>query len=350
MDTVTHALIGRLAGQAFLPEGPEKRGLKNWMTGLAALPDADFLMSIGQPVQELVNHRGLTHSLLGVAVMAIPLGWLMRRGVRGQRPLPYYMVLAAVTMLFAHVFYDVATSYGTQILRPFSDLRVALDWHFILDPFLTGIVIAGLLAGRAAKKPLGEFPGRRPQRSARRFFALMLLYTFTMGGLHYLAVEKVRQQAQADRLFERAHALPAPFSPLHWQGIAAHAHMYTTHPIALAGAPGGQVRSFVRVDNREDGIWGAIWAHPDGKIYRWFARYITGEFETREDGGTSVHLLDLQFRPNLNNLGVLGNAVLTLLGGIAPEIESRLPFQARIEIAPDGTVESFKLLSPIAKQ
>ena len=51
-----------------------------------------------------------------------------------------------LAVLASHLLLDLATSYGTQILFPFSRQRFTLDWLFIIDPYLTGLLLAGAVA------------------------------------------------------------------------------------------------------------------------------------------------------------------------------------------------------------
>ena len=60
----------------------------------------------------------------------------------------------------SHLLLDLATSYGTQILSPFSRRRFTLDWIFIIDPYFTALLLAGAIS-RPGLSPLGP-PGREP--------------------------------------------------------------------------------------------------------------------------------------------------------------------------------------------
>ena len=99
--------------------------------------DLDVLIrSSSDPLVALVYHRHFTHSLafvpIGGVLVALP--WLLRRKFDAQRK----WILAATTLGYAtHALLDCCTSYGTLLLWPFSDLRVAWSFISIIDPIYT---------------------------------------------------------------------------------------------------------------------------------------------------------------------------------------------------------------------
>jgi inner membrane protein len=143
LDTVTQILIGAAAGQAAQgrPLG-RKAALLGGVAGL--LPDLDvFLSSASDPMVALETHRGFTHALafvpFGAAVAVVP--FLALRSVRGRARASY---LAALAGYATHAPLDAFTSYGTQLLWPFSSARVALPAVSIVDPIFTLALGVGL--------------------------------------------------------------------------------------------------------------------------------------------------------------------------------------------------------------
>jgi hypothetical protein len=47
--------------------------------------------------------------------------------------------------IYSHIFFDLITSYGTVICDPLSMKRYSWNLVFILDPFITISVLAGLI-------------------------------------------------------------------------------------------------------------------------------------------------------------------------------------------------------------
>jgi inner membrane protein len=148
MDTITQAVIGAAAGQAV---GHRALGRKAALVGALAgwLPDADVLIrSATDPLLAIEQHRGFTHALafipVGAAIASLP--FLATRAGRAQaRPL----YLAALAGWATHAPLDAFTSYGTQLLWPFSDQRVAWNAVSIVDPLFTlPLLLAVVLAWR----------------------------------------------------------------------------------------------------------------------------------------------------------------------------------------------------------
>ena len=181
MDPVTHAAAGALISQV-LP-GPA-RGW-NLLAGvlLSLLPDIDYFLILVDRLAFIRHHRGFTHSLTALPLLALAGAAVGRAlgGPRWFRPL-FFLGLAVVA---SHLILDLATSYGTQILFPFSRQRFTLDWLFIIDPYLTALLLAG--AGAAIWSVAW---GRQV---AILFLAAAGAYFLLCGGYHHQALLLARQ-------------------------------------------------------------------------------------------------------------------------------------------------------------
>jgi inner membrane protein len=123
MDPVTHVAAGALISQ-LLP-GPSRGWSALAGVIFALLPDIDYLLIFSDRLTFIRHHRGFSHSLLALPLLAF-LGALAGRALGGPRwfrPL-FFIGLAVVA---SHLLLDLATSYGTQILFPFSLKRFTLD-------------------------------------------------------------------------------------------------------------------------------------------------------------------------------------------------------------------------------
>jgi inner membrane protein len=108
-----------------------------------AAPDLDFVIGFVGPVEYLLSHRGVTHSLILLPAWAWLYSWILAKVLRepgGWRALYGVTALA----LLVHIAGDLITSFGTMIFAPFSDWRAALGTTFIIDPWFSGIILAGL--------------------------------------------------------------------------------------------------------------------------------------------------------------------------------------------------------------
>jgi inner membrane protein len=149
MDPFSQAALGAVVGQAV---GHRVLGYRAAVYGAlaGALPDVDVFFSLnGDFVDQLVSHRGITHSLFFAPVLGPALGWLIwyRDRRRRQDPAPRSVWMWVMTLaLLSHPLLDLLTPYGTQLLLPFSDARFAINAMPIIDPVYTGLLGLGLFA------------------------------------------------------------------------------------------------------------------------------------------------------------------------------------------------------------
>ena len=147
MDPLTHALLGATAAQVALGAKLKPGFPHAWVLGAVGglLPDADILIrSSSDPLLAIEYHRHFTHAFafipIGGLIAASP--WLMRKQHRANC-LP---IVAATTLGYAtHGLLDACTNYGTQLLWPFSSLRVAWNLITTIGPPLTLALLIGLV-------------------------------------------------------------------------------------------------------------------------------------------------------------------------------------------------------------
>ena len=163
-DNLTHGLAGALLAQTGFQQRYGPAATVALVVG-AELPDLDFLFALGGPVLSFVHHRGMTHSLLGGAGLALLGALLLWRLFRAHA----YWRLALWTGLgvWLHIGMDYLTSYGTQVFWPFTARHYTADAVFILDYFYTGLMVVAFLMIRMVRQQrhrqygLGSLVGHR---------------------------------------------------------------------------------------------------------------------------------------------------------------------------------------------
>jgi inner membrane protein len=222
MDPLTHVATGVALSQ-FVPS-PSRTGAA--LTGLcfAILPDLDYVLIFQDRLSYLKHHRGFTHSLVAL-VLFVFLGAGLARLVSGPRWVrPVFLIGSLV--LASHLFLDWTTSYGTQLLNPFTRAKFSLDWMFIIDPYFTALVAAGAVA---ALWSLGW--GRTVGAIC---LGLAGTYILMCGFYHHQAVNLARQVFQPHSSGNATvAALPQPFSPRRW--------------LLMAASPGEMRQAFVQL-------------------------------------------------------------------------------------------------------
>lgn len=235
MDTLTHALSGALLARATAPlsrRAPDtgQLTLRARMTAgfiAAAFPDIDFVLRAIDTLTYVTFHRGITHSIILLPFWAWLVAWVLSGLSRfSRRPYPWQAFYGIAALgIGIHVAGDVITSYGTMLLAPFSRHAFSLPFTFIIDPYFTGIIVLGLVAG--IFKPKGRYPA---------VAALLILgcYVGFQGILHSRAVEIGDTYVENHRLKEaQVHAFPQPLSPFNWKIVVSHDDDYEVASVNL---------------------------------------------------------------------------------------------------------------------
>jgi inner membrane protein len=140
MDPLSQGLVGAAAAQA-VAGGDRLRwaALLGGVSGMA--PDLDVLIrSSEDPLLFLEYHRQFTHALLFVPFGALLCALPLSRFTRGK--LRFRSTYALCFVGYAtHGLLDGCTSYGTQLLWPFSDARVAWNNVAVVDPLFTLLLV-----------------------------------------------------------------------------------------------------------------------------------------------------------------------------------------------------------------
>src|ERR1043165_4339109 len=176
MDSLTHIVLGAAIGEAVLGK---KIGRKAMLWGALAdtIPDFDvFASCCTTPAQQLLVHRGITHSFFFILVMSPILGWLWSKWFRkSEVPMRSWTWLFFLGM-FTHVLLDSLTSYGTGWFEPFSSYRVSFNTIFVADIFYTLPFLICILVALIAKN---GSPRRTKWNKAGLWIStLYLLFTF----------------------------------------------------------------------------------------------------------------------------------------------------------------------------
>lgn len=320
MDTPTHGLIGRLVARSVWP-GKHDNGLVNLATLCSVLPDADVFIP-GGPLERLQTHRGFSHSIVGAAVIAGVVTLAARRF--GLRQVPTKVVyLASLGGMLCHILFDWFTSYGTMVFEPFSNYRAASDVLFIIDPYLTLMVIAGLVLGWRVKA------------SAYRTGAVvMTAYVLMNASVTGLGIWHVHRWADTQNLtVDDAASLPVPFSPLWRRGVLVSGD--TTYDLSVFALEGvtGTPASHPNADR--SAVLDPVWHSDPGSIYRWFARYPV----VVEQSDAQVVVQDLRFMVREDGLGWLGTLAARTAVDHNPDFFKRRRFALTAMFAQDGSVK-----------
>lgn len=315
MDTLTHALSGALLARATEPKQPRPdqlpRRTRMWIGFIAAaFPDSDFVTRFIDPLTYLTTHRGVTHSVIMLPVWALLLALLFMLLVRGKYSWRAFVGVCALG-IGVHIAGDVITAFGTMIFAPLSDWRAQFPTTFIIDPYFTAIIVAGLIASTVWSAT------RRP---AVIGLAVLAGYVGFQALLHQRALTVGETYAAKHHLdAQQVQAIPQPFSPFNWMIVLPQKDDYYLSYVSLWRS---EIPEFPSVDANwlyqvnasyfpvADAIWkrvprfGAakeanlaeqVWYSEALAPFRSFAQFPAVYRVDRNPGGLCVWFNDLRF-------------------------------------------------------
>jgi inner membrane protein len=137
VDSLTHIAIGACAGEWMAGRQLGRRAML-WGALAHSLPDVDFIAGLwNDPAEDLLAHRGFTHSILFAGIATYLLVQAHARLHPGVYPVKRKAYGFFGVLVFLHLFLDGFNVYGTGWFEPFSHLRVAFNWLFVADPFFS---------------------------------------------------------------------------------------------------------------------------------------------------------------------------------------------------------------------
>lgn len=332
MDNLTHGLLGlaiaalrRPDGAAASPGRADGAGAaaaeRDGATALSAtdkaallagvlaaeLPDIDTLWPAANPVlEELMAHRGPSHSLLLAPAVALAATLAARLIFRPARLWPVYGV-SLLSVLLAHLLPDLWTGWGTRVLFPFSEHRASLDLTMVVDPFVTLPLLGFTL-----------WAWRRPNRWRRLLLtglACVVAYVGARAAIRpALAARVARQYPQAVQVV----VFPEWLGSARWRYVAELPGEYAAGAVALTGAPA----EYRRVTTPPPGaLHPAALAVPTVREAMEWARFPVLSQAAAPGGGLTVRIADLRYH-------LRGEPTLTCHIELGPEMTVR---EARLE-------------------
>lgn len=333
MDNLTHTLTGAIAARSSpsTPLSPtDQKRLDRTMFWLflvtVNLPDIDAAAAFfGDSLFSFKHHRGITHSLLFAPFFSLLPAFVASR-ITSILPFGKLWRVSLIGILL-HIFFDVITSFGTQLLAPFSDTRYALDWMFIVDPFFTISLLLLLLFGKWVPK--------LKRTLTVTALILITLYLSAEGISHTVAMRTLGRSARSNIEGVRTiAALPQPLSIFRWVGLVETSE--GVHRTYFSVLSGDSIR-FEFLPHATDPLVDTALSLKEARWYRDFARFPLVS-HIRRNHKQIIEIQDLQFSvdPSLFSFFDVKNR--------------RFPFILEIEYSPEGNLISVrfndKTLSP----
>ena len=326
MDPVTQGLLGAVVVQV----GPRQkigRDATLVATFAAMIPDLDIFVSplmrmfgLGSPMDRFIYHRGASHSLVMAPVFAmlVALPWwgIRNKIIRRLRqsadppnlnpPKPpvkfWWLYLCCFIAVLTHAPLDWCTSYGTQLLWPFTNHRYALNCVAIIDPIFTGLLVATLLICWIVRKINSKKPARANRITVIiGIVGMMLVIGYLTGGaiLRCAAIERGKKaMGKNTEKFISADAYPMLGSivlwrvvlqtPDEWKLVRVHSMAPGDRKLQVTSVPRGGSTPLIQK------------AHTtrEYEIFNWFSNgNLRAEQSAVPDGITLVDFHDMRYAP-----------------------------------------------------
>jgi inner membrane protein len=345
MENLTHTLFGLTAAKA----GLERATPLATTTLLIAsnMPDIDSIMRFRGAFADLENHRGFTHSFVGLLVLSTFLTLLLvfldkkfrLRHDIFRRPIrPLRIFALAYLGGLCHIFMDFTNNYGVRPLLPFSDKWFYGDIVFVVDPWIWLIlggaamwlttnggarimvwsiigIIMGLLVAFALHQPSDRFPvtiplavriiwfiglafvifgalrgwGHKGERVARYALLVLALYWGAMWFTKQTAIDQTKAALPAENITSLS-VWPTPANPFLWQTAVANSETIYTSYVNLSGSRTEWKESPVLEARFVD----ALKKFPRTRTFMHFARYVVSNVEENAEGYT-ITLREVRF-------------------------------------------------------
>jgi inner membrane protein len=206
----------------------------------ANAPDIDVLSAAGGSLNYLHYHRHITHSLVGIPVLALAVVVLVK--LIGRKPIHWLgAYCAALIGVATHLALDWSNVYGVRLLLPFSGEWQRGDLAGVIDLWIWGALALGIL-GPFLARLVGSEISSGPVKTAHHgrgfaWFALLfvLLYDCGRGVLHARAVAALGSHMYQDSPPLRVAAMPDPANPWRWRGVVETSGAYTVEVVDLTG-------------------------------------------------------------------------------------------------------------------
>lgn len=301
MDNITHTLTGLAISYAGFNR-KTRYATPAILIG-ANLPDIDIVTAFHGSTTYLKYHRGPTHSLVGITILAIILWWfftyLDRRSPqtkKGPRLNSKWLFFACLAATGSHLILDLTNSYGVRVFWPFTHQWYAWDLEFIVDPLLLGLIIAAL-ALPAFLGLISEEVGAGKSGNQRGAVAALCLMACLWGVrwfAHGRALNMIASRTFEDQNPSQIAAFPSPLNPFKWTGEAETESAVVVFPVNALGSAIDTDKGHVYDKPADSPALTAAKNTRTAGVFLQFARFPWAEV-TETDDGWNVTIRDLRF-------------------------------------------------------
>jgi len=189
-----------------------------------SIPDIDIISSLWLgPAENLLAHRGFTHSILFAVLITGLLAFIAKRWYQQRISLRFWMLLFGIN-IFVHIFIDALNAYGTGWFEPFSHQRISFHTLFVVDPlftvwpFIAVIVLLFIVKNHRWRSFWWKI--------GVGLSSLYLVYAFI--NRVNVSVEVKHSLSKQDIPYQKLLITPTPFNSLLWYVVAGDSRGFYT--------------------------------------------------------------------------------------------------------------------------
>jgi inner membrane protein len=296
MDNVTHTLVGvALARAGFRRVTPHATLLLILATNI---PDIDILSLSGGQLADFEIHRGYTHTLLALPLMALLCVGLT--ALVGTEKIPVLKAWAVACVgVASHLLLDWTNSFGIRPLLPFSSRWFYLDLNGLYDGLIITMLILALVWPWFVGLVSSEIGGskQRGQGSSIAVLLFLLLFEGARWGLHGRALNLLNSRLYGGEVPVQVAALPDPNNPFRWTGVVETADSFRllqTTSVDISNT--GDARVFAKPTKGK--MYKALLDYEPFRYMAYFSRFPVWQFDPVTLGagvGRRVDMTDLRF-------------------------------------------------------
>ena len=205
MFNSTHTFVGLAVARTGLDRWVPRAALTAAIA--ANLPDVDILTALSGTPAYLEHHRGITHSFVGIPLLALGVAVVMYFFSESF----WRTYVVALVAMATHPLLDYTNTYGLRPFLPWDNTWYYGDLLPIIDPYLDAILLIGILAGEVFQN----------SRRLMTWLSLILVCAYVGARLELrdLASSQVQTLAARTAGSERWAVAPDILNPLVWDGI-----------------------------------------------------------------------------------------------------------------------------------
>jgi len=223
MDAFTHGLASYAVTRAIFPRATQVTMACAILAGMGV--DVDGFSRYSSAATYLHWHRTYLHSLggmVGIAIVFFAIALLVEYG-RARKDAAALILLATVVAGALHLAMDLAQNETVELLWPLRARGYSADWVAHFDPWITLVLLAGLLMPQLLALVTEEI-GAKSKGPRGRIAAILALaavcgYLGARAILHGNAVGMMESRTYRGDMPRRVGAFAESNSLLRWHGI-----------------------------------------------------------------------------------------------------------------------------------